>query len=75
MVAALDLWKKYCLDSTQVLSEKNGYSFSVVFSASENTRKEIHSKFLEFLKSCELLVGEAKSKNVYQMSFDLFPWC
>ncbi len=57
------------------LTEKDGYSFSVVFSASENTRKEIHSKFLEFLKSIESLVGEAKSKNVYQMSFDLFPWC
>jgi len=57
------------------LNEKSGYSFSVVFSASENTRKEIHSKFLEFLKSCESLVGEAKSKGVYQMSFDLFPWC
>lgn len=57
------------------LPEAKAYSFSVVFSASENTRKEIHSRFLEFLKSCESLVGEAKSKNVYQMSFDLFPWC
>ncbi len=57
------------------LNDKEGYSFSVVFSASETTRKEIHARFLEFLKSCESLVGEAKSKNVYQMSFDLFPWC
>lgn len=57
------------------LPDAKSYSFSVVFSASENTRKEIHGRFLDFLKSIETLVGEAKSKNVYQMAFDLFPWC
>ena len=50
------------------------YSFSTVFSATETVRREIQDRFLELLSGCESSVAQSKSKAVYQMSFDLFPW-
>jgi uncharacterized protein (TIGR02147 family) len=50
------------------------YSFSVTFSATEEVRRSIQQKFLEFLKDIEQLVKEAESENAYQINFDLFPW-
>lgn len=56
------------------LNDQDAYSFSTVFSADQRTRKLVHDRFLEFLKTCESSVGEAPAKQVFQMSFDLFPW-
>jgi len=53
--------------------DKN-YTFSVVFAADEETRLKLHQMFMDFLKDAKKFVGEAKSKEVYQMNFDLFPW-
>ncbi len=58
----------------QVISEDQKYSFQVVFSADENAQKEINEEFLKFLKKVEKTVKDAKNKEVYQMSFDLFSW-
>ncbi len=56
------------------LSDSSSYSFTAVFSATEEARKKVHAKFLEFLKEFETEVRDADSQNVYQIAFDLFPW-
>jgi DNA-binding IclR family transcriptional regulator len=56
------------------LPPEQRYSLAVTFSASEETRRKLHSRFLEFLKEAENLVKGSKSEGVYQMNFDLFPW-
>jgi uncharacterized protein (TIGR02147 family) len=58
----------------QEVSSDRRYSFSVTFSATEETRQFIHQKYLEFLKEIESSVKESKSENAYQINFDLFPW-
>ena len=49
-------------------------SVSSVFSVDQQTKRIIHERFLEFLRSCEGLVREAPSLQTFQLSFDLFPW-
>ena len=66
--------KMFAVQQLNRLHEELSYSFSVVFSADQKTKKQLHQKFLEFLKSCESLVTDAPPKQVFQMSFDLFPW-
>lgn len=56
------------------LDTKSAYSFAVSFSANEEVRDRIQSRFLDFLKQIEGLVKSAPSQGAYQMSFDLFPW-
>lgn len=56
------------------LSPDEVFSFSTIFSADMPTRKDIDQRFLEFLKSCQGTVSEAPAHQVYQMSFDVFPW-
>ena len=56
------------------IAEDQAYSFAVMFSADEDARREIQSRFLAFLKSVEELVGGARQEDAYQMSFELFPW-
>lgn len=58
----------------QEVPKDKRYSFSVTFSATEETRHLIHQKYLEFLKEIESLVKESNSENAYQINFDLFPW-
>jgi hypothetical protein len=53
---------------------KDSYAFSVTFSADEESRKQILGKFLDFLQSTEQKVKAAEQENVYQLSFELFPW-
>lgn len=56
------------------LSQKDSYNFSVVFSADDEVKNKLHQLFLSFLKEAQGLVKQARSKNVYQMNFDLFNW-
>jgi uncharacterized protein (TIGR02147 family) len=56
------------------LTEDTSYSFTAVFSATEEARKKIHAKFLLFLKEFEVEARDAESHNIYQIAFDLFPW-
>jgi len=58
----------------QELATDQRYSFSVTFTGTEETRKIIHTKFLELLKEAEPVVKNTSGENVYQMNFDLFPW-
>jgi len=50
------------------------YDFSVVFSADDETKREIHQAFMQFLKKIKKNVEKAPAKEVYQMNFDLFRW-
>ncbi|MBI2519968.1 MAG: TIGR02147 family protein [Bdellovibrio sp.] len=56
------------------LEENSTYNFSVVFAADEETKTKLQAMFLNFLKDARPLVEKAKSKEVFQMNFDLFSW-
>jgi hypothetical protein len=58
----------------QTLNEDEKHNFMGTFSADPETAAEIKKKFRDFLKDVERLVIKAPSKNVFQMSFDLFKW-
>jgi uncharacterized protein (TIGR02147 family) len=63
--------------SSQRLQEvpiEKRFSFSALFTANEETRQQVHQKFLEFLRSIEPLIKEADAQNAYQLNCDLFPW-
>lgn len=49
-------------------------TFCVTFSGTKKTYSEVHEAFLEFLKKSENCVKDAKSENVFQMTFDLHHW-
>jgi uncharacterized protein (TIGR02147 family) len=50
------------------------YSFSAVFSANEETRKQIQQVLLRAIKDIQEIVGKSTDEDVYQLNFDLFPW-
>jgi hypothetical protein len=58
----------------KTLEEKDKYNFTVSFTANDETKEKIRLEFLKILKSVEKDVSNAPSKNLYQMSFDLFKW-
>jgi len=62
------------LQRLQYLTEQKAYSFSVIFSGDESSRKQIQKKILELLKEIEAIVKEAPSENTYQFNIDLLPW-
>jgi len=65
------------LKTCQRLQSKNDerdYSFSVAFSADEDTREKIQQAFLKFISEMEPKVKNAPAKQVFQMNFDLFGW-
>ena len=55
-------------------SDPSFYSFTAMFSATEETRKAIHAQFLNFLKDFEAEVTVAEPRKMFQLNFDLFPW-
>lgn len=56
------------------LEDSKTYNLSVVFSGDEEVRKEINNHFMKFLSKTKKLVNASKSKEVFQMNFDLFSW-
>ena len=64
------------LSSIEMLnrSEKNNYSFSVIFSSSPDVRRQLQENFMSFLKSTQKLVKTNAEEEVYQMNFDLINW-
>lgn len=62
------------LSRAQNLPADESYGFSVVFSTSEEVRKEIQEHFLRFIKDIQELSANASEDNVYQLNFDLFNW-
>ncbi|MCP4915024.1 MAG: TIGR02147 family protein [Oligoflexia bacterium] len=71
-------YKSQCYTNTmnrlKKLDESKTYNFSVIFSADDEVRKEINDQFMKFLTKVKKLVGPSKSKEVFQMNFDLFSW-
>lgn len=66
--------KVLSMQRLQSMSNDYSYSFAVVFSADEETRKKIQSRFLELLKEIEPFVKAAPAEDTFAMSFDLFSW-
>jgi len=66
--------KNLSMQKLRNLKAESSYSFAVVFTATEDTRKFIQEKFFEFLKEIEPVAQKAESENAYYMNFDLFPW-
>ena len=65
------------LKSIEYLMKQNNkprLDFTVMFSADEETRVKIHNELTKAIKSINKLVEDAPSKNLYQMSIDLFDW-
>jgi transcriptional regulator with XRE-family HTH domain len=62
------------LNRQQQLEPTESYSFSVVFSATEELKNQIQFRFLEFLKAIQPEVIRAEPEHCYQLNFDLIPW-
>lgn len=62
------------IDKLLKSTNKKDYSFSVVFSADESTRKVVSEKFMSFLTEVESIVKKAIPSEVYQINFDLLSW-
>jgi transcriptional regulator with XRE-family HTH domain len=62
------------LNRQQVLEPSESYSFSVVFSATEEIKNQIQFRFLELLKTIQPEVVRADPQHCYQLNFDLIPW-
>lgn len=50
------------------------YSFVALYSASEETRSRIQSRFLEFVNWVQTLTQGTEPTNIYQIGFDLLRW-
>lgn len=50
------------------------YQLAVTFVADENTKRQIHQDFLEFLKRTQEAVIQAPPEKAYQLNFDLLTW-
>lgn len=62
------------IETIQKQPKEKVYSYIGTFTASEETKAEIQTRFLEFLKQCDKLIRESESKEIYHLQFDLFPW-
>lgn len=71
-------YKSQCYTNTmnrlKQLEDSKTYNFTVVFSGDESVRQEINNQFMKFLTKTKRLVEASKSKEVFQMNFDLFSW-
>lgn len=66
--------KLLAINKIDSIEDDDGYSFAVIFSATEEVKKLIQRRFLEYLNEVEALVGASPQEDTYQMSFELFPW-
>ena len=53
---------------------KEQHAYTLFFSADDDARAEILTKFMVFLKQVESVVRPAKCAKVFQMHFDLLDW-
>lgn len=60
------------IDYQQRRDNPNDYFFTSSFSANEQTRQEIHQKWMEFLNWLSKKVEKAPSSEVFHINFDLF---
>ena len=66
--------KLMAMTRLEMVREADSHSFAVVFSASRATFEAVRVRFLQFLKEADDEIKAAPDKNIYQMTFDLFPW-
>lgn len=70
----LQLLRLRSLDRITRSTSADSYNLSVTFTANRAVRDQLHTKFMEYLREAETLIGPAPSDGVYQMNFDLFSW-
>lgn len=68
------LFRMASLQQLMKMDSGEKFSFSVTFSADDETKKIIHDGFLRFLREIEPAIKRAPVESVYQLNFDLFPW-
>jgi hypothetical protein len=62
------------LEKLQRSIGKEQHAYTLFFSADDDARAEILTKFMLFLKQVETIVRPAKCAKVFQMQFDLLDW-
>lgn len=62
------------LQRLQSAPQKTDYSFNVVFSADEPTRKKLQAEILALLKKAEAQVQDAAEKDIFFLGLDYFQW-
>ncbi len=62
------------LDQMTKRGESHHYSFSVLYSAREETRQKIQARFLDFISWAQELTQKDEPTDVYQINFDLVKW-
>lgn len=62
------------IEWSKKLDKKDKYNFTASFTASNSDKEKIHIEYLSFLNKVEGIVSKSKSKNLYQINFDLFKW-
>lgn len=62
------------LEKLQTSNQDHQYSFSVLFSADDKTRRKIQHGFLNLITEVQKDVEASSDQGVYQMNFDLFQW-
>lgn len=62
------------LEWIKAINSDDKYNFTVSFTSDDNDKENIRLEFMKFLKKVEGIVKKSKSKNIYQMNFDLFKW-
>lgn len=50
------------------------YSLGGTFTGTEETKNQVKSKFLDFLKEVKKISDSAAKEEIFQINFDLFPW-
>lgn len=68
------LMRMKALEQIQNAAERQGFDYSVMFTANAATAAAIQTEFLKFLRAAQRFVAAAPDEEVYQMNFDLIPW-
>jgi hypothetical protein len=62
------------LDLMEKISKNRQYSFSVLYSSGEESRRKIQTRFLEFIDWVQKETQAEAPAHVYQLNFDLLKW-
>lgn len=73
--ACNQLVRQQALERCKYVSESNMTRYNVFFTADEATYKALSTEFLAFLEKAQAIVKPAVAEQVYQLTFDLVPWC
>lgn len=68
------LVKAKSIQKIQESKNESDYTFSVFFSGTSETKKEINKYFLDFIQKSQSIVSKANPEEVFQLNFDLLSW-